>query len=382
MLGKAPPALVREGMGSPASPAPIAPYPSRRAGSPGSQPRPTAGTRGPPTTAPGTEREREPWEWGSRLGEEVGRVVVWEGRRVEGPGWEKRRLGWGSPVAGQVNRCPRCQRTWVGVPGRSGGESEFPGGDGGLRVPGRREIVGIGVPNGRGRGWGWKWGLRRVPNGREVRGTPRGGGPDVPTCSASGPGAASPARRNPRLKKRRSAMRSRDTIPAPCRHHPGAAHPRTARAAGTPPPRHAPSRYGRSRHAPHLLRGALPSEDGRGGSDIVLQCVLGVLGVGRGSRRWSRCGKWVGIGRGSGWESQCGVVKGEPGVGRRRPCGERIRASLPSLGSWQCFPCGAGTGSGIWWRQQSPSWLNTPLVGIAPGVSPLPLLPSGACFTS
>lgn len=137
MLGKAPPALVREGMGSPASPAPIAPYPSRRAGSPGSQPRPTAGTRGPPTTAPGTEREREPWEWGSRLGEEVGRVVVWEGRRVEGPGWEKRRLGWGSPVAGQVNRCPRCQRTWVGFPGRSGGESEFPGGDGGLRVPGR-----------------------------------------------------------------------------------------------------------------------------------------------------------------------------------------------------------------------------------------------------
>lgn len=185
---------------------------------------------------------------------------------------------------------------------------------------------------------------RGVPSGREVRGTPRGGGPDVPTCSASGPGAASPARRNPRLKKRRNAMRSRGTIPAPSRHHPGPAHPRTARAAGTPPPRHAPSRYVRPRHAPHLLRGAAAprASEKRGwagecgvarGSDITVQQGVEVPGVGRGSRGGPDVGSGSGChspGRRQGWESQCGVVKGEPGVGRGRPCGDRIRASLPS----------------------------------------------------
>lgn len=91
---------------------------------------------------------------------------------------------------------------------------------------------------------------------------------------------------------------------------------------------------------------------------------------------------------GSGWESQCGVVNGEPGVEWGCPCGERIKASLPSLGGLPLgregvVSYGAGTGcphgSDIW---GDPSLLNPPLVRIRPGVAPLPLLPSGACFTS
>lgn len=183
-----------------------------------------------------------------------------------------------------------------GVPGRSGGESEFPGGRGSVRVPG-----GTGDRWDGGREWeGTRLGMetrvekRRVPSGREVRGTPRGGGPDVPTCSASGPGAASPARRNPRLKKRRSAMRSRGTIPAPSRHHPGPEHPRTAPGRGHAPAatRHAPARHTRpiaTRPAP-AARGSAGSAErgwaGRSGlatgSDITLQCRVGVPGVGRG----------------------------------------------------------------------------------------------------
>lgn len=236
---------------------------------------------------------------------------------------------------------------------------------------------------------------RGVPSGREVRGTPRGAGPDVPTCSASGPGAASPARRNPRLKKRRNAMRSRGTIPAPSRSQ---APPHRPRAAGTPPPRHAPSRSVRPRHAPHLLRGAAAprgsekrgwaGDAGDEGSDIALQQGVEVSGVGRGSRGGPDVGSGPGChspGGSQGWESQCGVVKEEPGVERGRPCGERIRASLPSLGGSALerrAGSGAGTGCAVTGlgEQQSPSLLNPPLVGIGPGVSPLPLLPSGACF--
>lgn len=185
------------------------------------------------------------------------------------------------------------------------------------------------VPGGTGDSWDWgpEWeGMRlgmeirvekrRVPRGREVRGTPRGGGPDVPTCSASGPGAASPARRNPRLKKRRSAMRSRGTIPAPSRHHPGPAHPRTARGLRARPRRDTPRHDTSDRDTPRTcsagqrLRGAPGSEDGWGlwvarGSDITLQPGVGVPGMGWGSRGWSRCGNCagmslLGIGRGSG----------------------------------------------------------------------------------